>query len=43
MAYDSDKTNIDEIESAWQDICFFTEPRNWFYYNMAHRSEKKEA
>ena len=38
----SEKTNIDEIEHKWLDICFFQEPRNWFYYNQAKRGEKTE-
>lgn len=31
---------LDKIQNEWLDICFFQEPRSWFYSNVARRNEK---
>lgn len=34
--------SYDKAEHHFLDICFFQEPRTWYYYNVAHRGEAIE-
>lgn len=37
MSYDSETTNIDEVQEHFQNVCFRSEQREWFYANVAKR------